>query len=522
MSGRGALLLFGIILETCAPSPRAAQPKPMAPARSLFLDESFALEGHSCKVSSAKSGLIESGALPYPKARVRPDVRALEVLLHCQDARGLLLDSHKVLPHDSVVLLALSGGRTLAPRPDDAEHAALIFELPEGVEPELPAARRFDTRTGENVVERERNVAKLSLRTHALSLEISLRQRHHDAALDALVDQLALALAGRVPLASVARDAQAEAGLSELVAIYEEVRRRFQPARLELSQLSAENAGERAITLSLTRPRNHESAFEVARFALTLNQGEGGALRVRSFDNREAARNALDCDGLKDDLRRALTLLPPAGKHDQTCNALGLLLPAPCNELEEPLLQRALAVGARCGQPFETRVDARGPDKAKKGALPGDFQVTLRRGRPQSGLDRSPRYVLSLFHGGQVVFHGKHWVESQERADGRTDLGLLAGLHEQIRALDFFARRGGEYNAERCSPSDDQGDVMTVIAGAKQRMVLDRDGCRGPFNEGELTELRRQVERIGGLSAWTQRSLVNIDDREAEQWAIAE
>jgi hypothetical protein len=337
---------------------------------------------------------------------------------------------------------------------------------------------------------------------------------------------LARALAGGTPLASLARDAEAERGLEELATIYDEVRRRFQPARLELSDLSARSAGERAITLSLTRPRNHESAFEVARFVLTLSQTEAGALRVRSFDNRDAARNALDCDGLKDDLRRALTLLPPASKHGQTCNALGLLLPAPCNELEAPLLSRALAVGARCGEPFETRVEARGParkpNKAKTGALPSDFQITLRRGRPQSGLDRSPRYVVSLFHGGQVVFHGKHWVESQERADGRTDLGLLACLYEQIRALDFFARRGGEYSAERCSPTDEQGDVMTVVAGDRQRMVLNRDGCRGPFSESELTDLRRQIERIAGLSAWTQKGLANIADREAEQWAIAE
>src|SRR5688500_13766309 len=98
MSGRGALLFLAFLLETCAPSPRAAQPKPTQPPRSLFLDESFALESASCKVSSAKTGLIESDALPYPKARVRPDVRVLEVLLHCQDARGQTLDSRKVLP----------------------------------------------------------------------------------------------------------------------------------------------------------------------------------------------------------------------------------------------------------------------------------------------------------------------------------------------------------------------------------------------------------------------------------------
>jgi hypothetical protein len=517
-SARCALGLFVLLACGCASPQRAEKPKPKASgvSRTLFLNESFALSEASCKVSAAKSTLIESENLPYPQARVRPDVRALEVALHCQDARGSVLDSYKALPHDSVVLLALSGDKTLAPRPDDPAHSALIFDLPDDVDPELPSARRFDTGTGNSAIAREKGVAKLILRTGGLALEVALRQRYQDATLDALVDQLALSLVAGGSLSSLARDAEAEQALAQLAAIYADVRRRFQPARLELTALSAEAASPRTITLSLTRPRNHESAFEVARFQLTLAQIESGALRVQSFDNREAARNALDCDALKDELQRELALLPsaPAQKRPQTCNALGLLLPAPCSDVEPSLLSRALEVSARCGEPFETR-------KAKKSALPGDLQITLRRGRPESGLDKSPRYVVSLFHGGQVVFHGKHWVESQERSDGRTDLGLLAGLYEHLRALDFFARRGGEYAPERCNPSDDQGDVMTVVAGDKQRMVLNRAGCRGPFAEAELTELRRQIERIAGLSAWTQRAAA-VGDRDAEQWAIAE
>lgn len=517
MSVLRALGLFALVSGGCAIPSKAEKPKPKAlsPTRTLFLNEPFALSGAHCKVGSAKSALVESDSLPYPEARVRPDVRALEVALHCEDARGVVLDSGKVLPHDSVVLLALSGERTLAPRPDDPARSALIFDLADDIDPELPSARRFDTSTGRAVVPRERAVARLALRTGSLTLEVPLRQRYQDAALDALVDRLAEALASKTGLPQLARDADAERALVQLAAIYEDVRQRFQPARLELTALSAETASPRTITLSLTRPRNHESAFEVARFVLTLAQSEDGALRVQSFDNREAARNALDCDALKDDLQRELALLPSVErKKALSCNALGLLLPVPCAEVEPRLLARALEVGARCGEPFQTR-------KSKKSTLPGDFQVTLRRGRPESGLDRSPRYVVSLFHGGQVVFHGKHWVESQERSDGRTDLNLLAGLHGHIRALDFFARRGGEYTPERCNPTDDQGDVMTVVASDKQRMVLNRAGCRGPFSEGELTELRRQVERIAGLSAWTQRA-ATIGDRDAEQWAIAE
>jgi hypothetical protein len=511
------------------------RPKPRAPAQLLFLNEPWQLSNATCRVTSARSALVESSALPYPKARVRPDVRALEVVLHCETPRGEAVDSRKVLPDDSVVLLELAHGKALAPRPveapappheqnADSARDRLVFDLPDDAEPELPTARRFAADTGQSVVPREHAIAKLSLRATTVSVEVTLRQRYQDGMVDGLVDQLALALANGTSLAALARDAEAEAALVQLAAIYADVRHRFQPARLELSQLSAHAAETRAITLSLTRPRNRESAFEVARFELTLAQTPKGALRIQSFDNREAARNALACDTLQDELRHSLVSLSAKAAHSahqgdkransQTCNALGLLLPAACNEVEPGLLARALEVGARCGEPFKTA-------KSDRHNLPGDFQITLRRGRAQSGLDRQPRYVVSLFHGGQVVFHGKSWVESQERSDGRTDLGLLAGLYEHIRALDFFARRGGEYDPEHCSPSDDQGDVMTVIAADKQRMVLNRNGCRGPFSEGELTEIRRQVERISGLSAWTQRGIA-LADQEAEQWAIAE
>jgi hypothetical protein len=506
--------LFG-----ASPAPR---PRPQV-AHVLFLNEPFQIAGESCRVTGAKSALVESSALPYPKARVRPDVRALEVLLHCENSRGEALEVHEALPEDSVVLLELSQGKTLAARPQNGAPDRLVFDLPDDLDPELPAARRFDADSGQSVVPREHAIARFSLRTGKLAIAVSLRQRYHDAALDALVDRLALLLAQGSDLSALARDAAAETGLRELASTYAEVRQRFHPARLALTQLEAGSPEARTLTLSLTRPKNHESAFEVARFQLTLAQTAEAGLRIASFDNREAAKNALACAELQDDLRirlrdshlaaRGVRALNPS-KSAASCNALGLLLPAACNEVDAQLLARALEVGVRCGAPFTAM-------KTSQRSVPADFQLTLRRGRAEKGLDRSPRYVVSLFHGGQVVFHGKHWVESQERSDGRTDLGLLAGLYESIRALDFFARRGGEYDPEHCAPSDDQGDVMTVIAGDKQRMVLNRAGCRGPFSEGELTELRRQVERVAGLSAWTQKGM-SIADQDAEQWAIAE
>jgi hypothetical protein len=498
--------------------PPTAKPRPAE--RTLFLNEPFKVAQATCCVSSAKSTLVESATPPYPTARVRPDVRALELSLQCEDARGAPLGSQRALPHDSVVLLVLSRGKTLAPRPGDLEHDRLVFDLPDGVDPELPTSRRFAADTGMGVIARERAVAKLALSSQASSLQVELRQRYQDAALDTLVDQLARALASQAGLTALARDADAELALTQLAQIYDEVRKRFQPARLELSRLSAGAKDARSITLSLTRPRNRGSSFEVARFELSLAENEAGLLRVKSFDNREAARNALACDALERALQSSLVSLeeterkPRIQTPRETCNALGLLVPRACGELSPVLLARALEVGVRCRQPFDSA-------RTSKQALPGDFQITLRRGRPARGLDQSPRYVVSLFHAGQVVFHGKHWVESQERSDGRTDLSLLAGLYEHIQGLDFFARRGGEYDLEHCQPSDDQGDVMTVVAANRQRMVLNRDGCRGPFSEGELLDLRKRVERVAGISAWTQKGGV-LADQDAEQWAIAE
>jgi hypothetical protein len=256
-------MLLSFAWSCSSPDPRASiasressKPKLNAKsvAQSLFLNEPFTLTNASCRVTGAKSTLVESGTLPYPKARVRPDVRALEVTLRCENAHGQALESHKALPDESVVLLELSHGKTLAPRPDDSSQNQLIFDLPDDVDPELPTKRRFDTSTGANVVPRERAIAKLSLRTSASTFAIDLRQRYQDAALDALVDQLAYALVSNGAFAQLARDAAAEAALAQLAKIYNEVRQRFQPARLELSELSAGTPETRTIALSLSAP----------------------------------------------------------------------------------------------------------------------------------------------------------------------------------------------------------------------------------------------------------------------------
>jgi hypothetical protein len=190
---------------------------------------------------------------------------------------------------------------------------------------------------------------------------------------------------------------------------------------------------------------------------------------------------------------------------------LGLLVPGTCAGAASELIERALAVRTRC---LELR--ASGDTRA---AVPADFQLSLRRGRPERGLDRHPRYVVALFSGGQVVFHGQHWVSSRERSDGRTARSLVASLYAQLLELGWFARSGGA--ASRACAPNETGDVLTVRANGRERMVLDREGCREPFSELELAELKRRVEAISGVAGWTAPQPSGTDEK-VEHWTLAD
>ena len=515
-----ALWLCLLLCAACEqPAPKAAKVPPKA-AVSRYLRESFPVgdgngEGDAaatCRVNQAMLSLAESDELPYPGARVLPDVRMLDLSLRCADAHGAERSPRDVLPQDTVFLL-LHEGDSWAPRPRAASdpEGQLRFELPDRGASVLPSPRRYDADSGALVVPYERSPARLKLTSRDLNVEVTLRERAQNAALDAFLQRLVTGLTAGADLTALSLAPDGAEAVAQLSSTFRAVRERFHPARIELAGLSAGAHRELLLELRLLRPRAHAHSFEVARFRLVVAPASDGSVRVKRFDNREAARARLACGGLEEALRQAV-LETPRAPHGETCNVLGVLLPQHCADLARALVGRALEVGARC----RTADDVR----PSEGKVPADFQLTLKRGRSARGLDQDPRYVVVLFHTGQVVFHGRHWVRSRERSDGRTDPALLAGLYAHVRKLDWFARRGGTYDADGCSPSAPLGDVITVRAESRERMVVHRDGCRGPFSEAELTRLRKHVEQVAAISAWTEPEPAYLDD-EAEQWAVA-
>jgi hypothetical protein len=264
---------------------------------------------------------------------------------------------------------------------------------------------------------------------------------------------------------------------------------------------------------ALSRPRRISSGGEIARFALQLTRDARGSWRVASFENRADARQVLDCRELEAELDARLARAhggrARGEPNSEACNVLGLLVPGSCGHADPQLIERALAVRTRCHLPHAAE-DRRAP------APPQDFQLSLRRGRPEHGLDRHPRYLLTLFATGQVIFHGRHWVSSQERSDGRTARALVADLYAHLLKLEWFSRRAGA----SCTQSE-LGDLITVRAGGRERTVIDREGCRDPFNEAELSELKRRLELIAGVQGWIAPR-PGYADGKVEHWTLAD
>jgi hypothetical protein len=519
---RVSLLALG--LAACGrrerPAPAPAAPKPSV----VYLGEWFNGTAGRCRVTHAERALVEAATLPFPGARVRPDVAVLDLALSCESALGAPAQSREVLPLDAFAMLHASASQqagrpeqpaaSYAPRArstdDPRDHVA--FELPEGMADIVMALRRYDARSGEASVTRERGVGTLQIRSPALAVDVLLRPRFHDGDLDALLDALAKGLARGADLSGLAAGPGGADAARALGELYTQVQTRFVAARLELSQAEARPTGVLAV-LSLSRPHKGgaetHTGGEVARFELDLRPDEHGALRLFGFENREAARSALACGELEAGVLSQLARLPPA-RDGQSCNVLGMLLPSSCAQADGQLVERALSVRTRCRELNGLRA-ARAP------ALPSDFQLTLRRGRPEVGLDRQPRYSLTLFASGQVVFQGRHFTAGRERSDGRTARALLAGLYAQLRELDWFERRA---TPSSCVPNE-LGDTITLRAAGRERMALDRTGCRDPFSAAELDDLRRRVELVAGVEGFLAPA-PSYADPQVEHWTLAE
>lgn len=530
---RAAALVAALAL-TCACDGRSSKRSRPAPAQAttqVHLGEWFASGSGRCRVSDADQRLTESASLPFPGARVKPDVAALDLSLLCENGLGAPARSREVLPIDALALLRDPAGRKHAARvPGESarEHADdardhLLFELPDGETSSTAAPRRFDAATGQASVPRERDVGTLEIRAPSLAVDVLLRPRFFGAQFDAFLDELASGLARGAAPVGLAADERGADAVRALGALFTEVQGQFEAARFELvSAVPAEgNAEELLAVFALSRPRRTSAGGEIARFELRLVRNARG-WRVAEFENREVARQALDCGELDANLETRLARAhssgartPPLEQHEtssESCNVLGLLVPGSCAHADRELMERALTVRTRCHVPPA-------PEEQRASTPPEDFQISLRRGRPERGLDRNPRYLLMVFATGQVIFHGRHWVNTQERSDGRTARTLVADLYAHLLKLDWFARRAG--SASRACTQSEQGDLISVRANGRERTVIDREGCRDPFSEVELNELKRRLDLIAGVQAWIGPR-PSYADAKVEHWTLAD
>jgi hypothetical protein len=335
-----------------------------------------------------------------------------------------------------------------------------------------------------------------------------LRPRALDAAFDAWLAKTAARLATGPLEPSDPSDAL-ERELAAAARSYRAVQERFRPARLALVGLTSGPAGTQVATLALEGARRGSGRTPVASFRFELTRDGGGGYRTQRLLEATDARAALECDDQAEELKKRAN--PSASG---SCNVLGLVLPGACDKLPGELRDAVLRHRQRCAPELAPTAEERAP------AVPEDFLLTLRRGRGERSLDAAPRYVLSLYANGSVVFHGRNFVRTTERSDGRTASALLRRLHGHLQALDWFGRRGGQWSPKQCGLESGAGDVITVQAHGRQRMVLDRQGCRGPFSAAELSALRQLVEQVGGVSGWTAPEQAE-DARGVSEWIVS-
>lgn len=535
-------VLLGAAKGSSQPAPRAHSEEAAAPlAESVYLDAWLPVGEGRCRVEDVARALTETRE-PPPGQRLRPDVDVVMLHLRCEDARGRPLEPAQALGADLAPRLRLDAGPALTPSErtilSERQPKPLVFELPPGAEP-LPNARSFDARTGAPLAPPRYGTARLSLESARERREIVLRERDLTPELDAWLARAATSLAGHedappaeatsrtqvpkkagpavkgaAPGAKENAEGVAEAALGAARTLYRDTLEKLAPERLSVTELARDAQGRPLVTLSLDRARNGPGPGPVLSLRFTLEATSGGALQATHVETLKDARNSLACAEDAAALRaRARKQAPKQTSSSAHCNVLGLPLPGACEQLPADLRDAALRHQLRCVPGLSAWLRDGGRP------LPDDFLLTLRRGRARSALDPTPRYVLSLYANGSVVFHGRSFVHSTERSDGRTSPKLLRGLFARLEELAWFDRRGGSWNAKTCSAKDAGRDVFTVHAGGRERMVIDREGCRGPFSSQELSQLREWIELIAGVSGWTAPYPMDDDARVAE-WVV--
>ncbi len=539
-----ALTLFATLSACREPAKPVRQPA----APQWMVGERFPIGAVSCRVDAAQPRLTELPNKPSSR-RVSPDVHVLTLALACETAQGSPVTLAQALPKATVILLSTAGGKRIAPSTrtwlSEEQPELLVFEVaPE--ESLVAGTRRYDAMTGQRTTAITTRFGVLSLQTPKQRADVLLRERAVDAAFEQALDELLERLATGRSVEGTTDDGAADHGAADHGAAGADDDQEQAPlaarklhlsilehtgARMFSVQVTASGQGPPGLTLSYEQTAQAPASPALQTVRLTLSPLQGAPpLRIEAVEEQALLQRALRCARERAELRtRAAQAYGAQRQNTQPkntqpkntqpkiaqpkiadCHVLGLLLPGPCESGDPGLLKSALEVLGRCVEPASL---------AAKKAAPSDFQLTLRRGRTSSALDRSPRYTLSLFSQGQVVFHGRHWVNSLGRSDGRTGPEIINGLYAHMRSLGWFERKGGEWSARGCSPEDEQGNVLTLHAGGRERMILDRAGCRGPFSEQELSTLHMLIEAAAGIASFTQERAIYADP-EARIWTV--
>ncbi len=502
------------------PAPSEAVRTPIFKANIVaeaYLDEWLPVgNGRRCRVEEAEQVLTEPLS-ESERPKVLPDIHALRLEIACSDESGAAVALDHALPRDAHWFLRTANGTAKPPslrtKLSSSDPEALVFELPAQAAP-LPAPRSYDLENGHALFSSHDDTGfRLSLESAGEQRQIVLRKRALDAALDAWLSALAAQLTDSGTGNNTGKAPLPPKDLDQLRELYRSLRERFLPTRLSLE--SIESQGEQLdLTLRLDRARTPDAPSPVATLRFTLPQDAARYFEDARLREVSDGRKAVACQEANAKLRARI---PAALAPDESCNLLGLVLPVRCEKLPDDFKRDALALRTRCVPELEHAVRT----TSNSVQVPSDLQVTLRRGRKAStAFDHSPRFVLSVFGNGATVFHGRSFVNGVGRSDGRTSQRLLQRLMRELKELDFFARRGGEWSKTGCSTDNPRGDVLSVHGAGKARMVLDRDGCRGPFSAAELAALSALIEQVAGTSGWIEPESAP-DTRPVSEWVVS-
>lgn len=471
------------------PAPSVA---PASPERgpTQYLDEWFTLGHARCRVAAVERILVEQRS---GNGRLPEDVFMVDARWVCEAAGGRAVPVAEVLQKAGAIAWVDDRGVAHArasARPGEPAEGHLRFAVP-AERDGLPRPRKYDAVTGAPQGPRELRRARLTVRTAEAEIAIAPFPRLHEPALDRLLDALVRALVTTEPVDALARDERARTSLREARQLVQEARGLFGPQLVALASLS-EQEGQPRLVLTLERSHTEESIAKSLRFVFELALVAGSPTVLRLIDP-EGMRQRLGCVAAR---RALLSRIGQRALHGPVCNVSALFLPGSCEEADPDLLAEALRYGGHCG------ADDAPLTPADPSELPDDFAVRVVRGRPRGALDRTPRYALSVVRSGEVRFVGEHWVRSAAQSTGRAPEAALAALYAHIGRLGYFARPDPERRPSACQ-GNDQGDVIRVVADGRDRVVRDRDGCRPPFTALELATLRRAIERVAGVDAWT-------------------